>query len=159
MLQDRGETVQFDEVKLGKLGDALLALLAELQPHDAGVRLVAGPTQQACALRTVRETHDAVVSGVQVLRRLADRGPLRIVVTLDGEEQLMLGLGQADAAGLLVAPTVEPAQRRAEGQEVRVIAGRERGHGRNIVRRVDCIATRYECIVRRYERRSACGKT
>lgn len=159
MLQDRGETVQFDEVKLGKLGDALLALLAELQPHDAGVRLVAGPTQQACALRAVRETHDAVVSGVQVLRRLADRGPLRIVVTLDGEEQLMLGLGQADAAGLLVAPTVEPAQRRAEGQEVRVVAWRERGHGRNTVRRADCVATRYECIVRRYERRSTCGKT
>jgi hypothetical protein len=33
-----------------------------------------------------------------------------------------------------VAPAVEPAQCRAEGQKVRVIAWRERGHGGNTVR-------------------------
>ena len=128
MVQDRGEAAELDEVELGELRDAILAQLGELQPHEAGVGPVPHPTQQTGALSAVHQTHNAVVAGVQVRRCLADRGPVRIAVTFDGEEQLVLGMGQAYSTGLLVAPAVEPAQGRAEGEEVRVVAGGERGH-------------------------------
>jgi hypothetical protein len=65
-------------------------------------------------------------------RRLADRGLVRIVVALDGEEQLVLGVGQAHSTGLLVAPAVEPAQGRPERQQVGVVAVRGGGHDRTL---------------------------
>lgn len=133
MLQDRGEAAELDDVEFGELRNAVLAQVGELQPHDAGVGAVSDATQQACAFGAVDEPNDAVVAGVEVLRRLADRGPVPIAVTFDGEEQLVLRMGQAYSTSLLVAPAVEPTQGRAKGQQVGVITVRERGHGSNPV--------------------------
>ena len=128
MLQDRSEAPELVEVEPSELRDAVLAQIGEPEAHNACVVLVPDPMQQARAFGPVGEPHGAVVTGVEVLRRVADRGPVRIVVAFDGEEQLVLGVGQAHSTSLLVAPAVEPAQGRAEGEEVRVVAGGERGH-------------------------------
>ena len=78
-----GELVQLGQVLFGQRGDALVALLGELDPHDPGVPGVRPPPDEPRGLRAVHETHGAVTLQHQVLGTLADGRRLRARVPLD----------------------------------------------------------------------------
>src|SRR3954452_6662905 len=155
MAQQRLELVQLVQMQLRQACDGLFAGPGQLHPHHSAVAVVLRPVDEPGRLGAVDELHGAVVSKEQVLRDLADGRPAPAVVALYRQEQLVLRGGQAGRLGLLLAPPVEPAQRRTEGQQGRVV-GLPRGCHRTMLAKMDvgghfgppnCRAREAQCFV------------
>ena len=61
----------------------------------------------------------------QVVGHLTDRGTPVVVMAPHGEQKLVLGRGQPEGLGLLLAPAQESAEPRAQGEEVLVLGVRQ----------------------------------
>lgn len=105
-------------MRLGELGHQPVPGLGELDPDDPGVPRIWSPAHEASRFRPVQQPDRAVPLHHQVVRDLAHGGRRGPRVALDGYQQLMLHMGQAHLAGLVLAPALEPAQRDAEGEKV-----------------------------------------
>jgi len=101
----------------------------DAEADDTPVFGIALPADQACARRPVHETRRTVVLEQQRVGHVADGGPALVVVPAHGEEQLVLGRGEALAAGLLLAPAEEPPQLGAEAEQAGVVGVGERPFG------------------------------
>lgn len=116
-------------MRIGERLDLLGPLVGQLDAHDALVFVVGRSLDEAGRDGAVDELHSAVVAQQQVLRHLADRR--RLAVTADGQQQLVLGAGEANRPRLVLAPVQEPSQPIPEGQqafEVRVGESARRWH-------------------------------
>ena len=77
---------------------------------------------EACRLGPVDQLDRTVMSDEKTLGDLADRRPEVIAVPLDGEQELMLGRGEAQLLGLSLAVFQELPDRGPELQQPLVIA-------------------------------------
>lgn len=115
------EAAEFVAVQGRQRGDPPRTLVREPEANDTLVVRVVAPGDQAGGHGAVDEPHCAVVTQAQRVGGIADRRALRVPVTTDREEQLVLGRAQADGGGLLLAPVEEPAQPRAEVKQPGVV--------------------------------------
>ena len=114
-----GQAGELLEVGGGERGQAGGTGCREADVHDtviAGVRL---PADETRSLGAVDELDGGVVPREEVAGQVPDGGVAGMAA--DGQEQLVLGRGEAGGPGLLLAPVQEPAQPVAEAEELRVL--------------------------------------
>lgn len=70
--QRDGELVQFGQVRLGQLGDQLVACFGELHPYHPGVLAVLPPPGESAGFRPVDQAHGAMALQQQVVGQLPD---------------------------------------------------------------------------------------
>jgi hypothetical protein len=103
----------------------------EAQADDAVVLGVLGALEQPGGHGAVDEADGAVVSEQQVVGDVSDGRSGRVVMTSDGEQELMLGGRESGGVGVLLAPAQKAPQIRAQLQQTAVVlvgwAGRHRG--------------------------------
>lgn len=88
-------------------------------PSIAGDRSF--PDHKASGDRAIDQLDHAVVPQEQVIGDVADRRTMRMLVTADREQELMLRRGQSSSRRLIRAPTQEPSQAVAEPEELGVL--------------------------------------
>jgi hypothetical protein len=109
------------EMERGQATQSLGASSRQSQPDAAVIITVAPPADEPGALGAVHEPDGAVVPQQELLGDVTDGRPAPVRVAPDDQEQLMLGGRQPDDLGLLLAPTQEATQTRAELQETPVL--------------------------------------
>jgi uncharacterized protein YeaO (DUF488 family) len=122
------EVAQFVQVSGPEAVQPCLPVGGEHHPGQPPVLGVTGPRDNPRVGRPVHQLDHAVVAQQQVLGELGDRRILAPRVALDRDEKLVLGRGQADRARLRLAPVQEPAQARAERQQILEVPSRHFGH-------------------------------
>ena len=123
----RREVGQLVEVLLAERLELARALLGEAQAHDAEVVVVLAARDQPGLLGAIDEPDRAVMAQHEVAGDVADGRSARVVMTADGEQQLVLGRGEARGLGVLLAPAQEPAQTGAQLEEPPVVLVGGRG--------------------------------
>jgi hypothetical protein len=109
-------------VCVAELGEFVLAGLCQGQAHDAAVlRVVAAALNQPKLLGAVDELDRAVMSGAEVVGDFSDVGPVRSGVSLDREQELVLGGGEPHRGGLFAAPSEELTKSDPEGEQPAVV--------------------------------------
>jgi hypothetical protein len=96
-------------VERGELLKTTFSEGRQLEADYALVMWVAGAFHQARGGRPVDELDGAVVAEEQVPCDLTDGRSPRVVVAADGEQELVLGGGEADGGRLPPAPSQKPA--------------------------------------------------
>jgi len=113
---------------LRKSAENHLALAGHLYSDQSPICRIGLTVDEPGSGGTIDEFADAVVAQHQVIGHLGD-GRSLIEMTLDGEEELVLGGGQPDIAGRPLAPTQEPTQLVAEVEQAPVVRLPVRCHG------------------------------
>ena len=93
----------------------------EREPDDAAVVAVARSADEPGGLAPIDQLDGAVVAKEQGVGDLADRRGAGSGVSPDGEEQLVLGWGQAGGSRLLLAPPEEVPQADTQGEQSTVV--------------------------------------
>jgi hypothetical protein len=117
LVQHSRKAVQLDEVGRSELVEYALALAGEPYPDQARVPCIRCSPDKAGLLSPVHEFDCAVMAQQQVTSQVADSGRIAARMSLDCDQQLVLDVGQARRARLVLAPPLEPAQANAEGQK------------------------------------------
>ncbi len=89
----------------------------ELEPHQTVVLGVPDPGHEAGGFGPVDQADGAVVAQEQDVGHVGDRRAAGVTVAPNGQQELVLGRGQAGGGGLGAAPAEEAAQAGAQGQE------------------------------------------
>lgn len=105
-----------------ELGEAAGTEGREVQPHDPVIVVVGSAPNEAGVFGAIGEADRAVMSQHQRLGHLADRRALRIPISTDRQQELMLGRSQPYRNGLFLAPVQEATQTGAELEEAFVVA-------------------------------------
>jgi CBS domain-containing protein len=113
-----GQLAQLGQVRLGQLGDEPVSGLGELHPDHPRVLDVGAAPDEPGHRGAVDQLDRAVVAQQQVVGEVADGRRGVTGMPFDGDQQLMLDVGQADRLGLFLAPVLEPAQVHPEREEV-----------------------------------------
>src|SRR5581483_8291515 len=121
-----GQASELLEVALRQALQHPQAAGGEREPDNPPVDPVASPPYQPCGLGSIHEPHGAVVAEQEVAGDVGDGRPVGIRVSPDGEEQLVLGRGEAGGDRLLLAPPEEPPQPGSQTEEALVVLV---GHG------------------------------
>jgi hypothetical protein len=90
------------------------------------VGAVPGPVHEPCCFGPVHKADDAVVARQKVVGDLTYRRGGLIAMTASGQEQLVLGRGQAGGSGLALAPAFDVAKPSTQGEQTRV-SGLDKG--------------------------------
>jgi hypothetical protein len=110
--------VQFFQVGWSEFSQALLPEGGQADTDDAVVASIGQALDQARRGGPIHEPHCAVVPLEQVTGKVAHGRRLAARMSLDGDQELMLDMREASRAGLVLAPALELAQARPEGQQV-----------------------------------------
>ena len=104
----------------GKVFEPRRPGLGQVEPHDAVVLVVPQAVHEPCCFGPVHEADNTVVAQEQVIGDLTNgRGGL-VAVAPYGQEQLVLGGGQAGRPGLAFAPALEMAEPSTQCQQASV---------------------------------------
>jgi hypothetical protein len=105
-------------VRGSQLVQPLGAVRGEPDPGDPAVTIVAPAFDQPGGLGAIDQLDRAVRPEQQVLGQIADRGRVGAGMAFDGQQQLVLGRGQADLPGPGLRPAQEAAQPSTECEQV-----------------------------------------
>jgi hypothetical protein len=86
---------------------------------------VTHPEDQSGDHGPIDQAHGAVVAKQEMVGHLAHRRILPAGVAPDGQEELVLGGGEAHGGGLFLAPSKEPTEAGSKLQETAVLGVRE----------------------------------
>lgn len=117
-MQSRRKVVQPGQVRPGQLGYQPVSFRGELNADHSGVGGIGPAPHETGRLGPIHEFHHAVVAEQQVAREIADGRRDPAGMTLDSDKQLVLDVGQAYSASLVLAPSLKAAQADAKGEEV-----------------------------------------
>jgi len=124
-VKDGGEALEFVKVGCGQLAEPILAVGGEPDAGDAAVAAVAPALHQPGGLGAINQFDRAVRPEQQVGGQVADGGAIPAAVALDGQQQLMLGRGQAGRARPSLGPVLKAAQARPEREQVLIVLAGE----------------------------------
>jgi len=108
-------------VRGGELFETASAGRREADPHDALVEIVGHAAHEVGPFGAVHEFDHAVVAGKQVPSDVTNGRPTRVVMTTDGEQQLVLRRSDARRRRRFLAPTQELPQSSTERKEALVV--------------------------------------
>ena len=145
LVEDRGQVPQLVEMRGRELVQPGLAVSGQPDPRHPAVLGVAAAFDQPGRCRPVHQFDRAVVTQQQVTGEITDGGLLAAGVALDRDQQLMLGGGETNRAGLGLAPVQEAAQAGAERQQVLEVAAGQLGHLLTVCRHPCRPANRSRC--------------
>jgi hypothetical protein len=128
VIQDGGKLLDLAEVSGGELVQPFLAVSGEPDAGKAAVAMVVVPFYQPGCLGPGDQLGCAVRAEQQVAGQFADGRAVLPAVALDGEQQLVLGWGQAGRSCLGLGPVQEAAQPGPEGEQVLVVLAGQLAH-------------------------------
>lgn len=118
VVQRDGQLAHLGQGGLGQLGHQPVAFGGQFDPDDASVVGVRATPHEAGRLRAVHQPDDAVTLQQEVLGQLADGRRPVAGMALDRDQQLMLDVREADRAGPVFAPALEPAKGDTKREQV-----------------------------------------
>lgn len=118
LVEDRGETVQLNEMGWGELAQAALSPGGKPDPDAPSVAGVGDTPYEAGGRRAVHKLYRAVMPQQQVAREIPDGRRLVTGMALDRDQELVLDMSQPGRASLILAPALEAAQAAAEREQV-----------------------------------------
>ena len=119
--QPQGKACKLFEVEGGEGFKSLRASVGELEPDDAMIVRVTASHNQARGVGSIYQLDSAVVPKKEIVSNLAHGRAPRVAVASNREKQLVLGRSQANGPCLLIAPALEVAKPRPQGQQARVV--------------------------------------
>ena len=133
-----GDPRQLVEVGAGEAAEDGSTAGGEPEADDPAVVCVGGAAHETGGPGPVDELHDAVMPQEKRVGGVPDGRPPPIGMAAHGKQQLVLGPGQAGRLGLLLAPSLEPAEPCAKREQPLVITIRYRaaGHGSIVSRQI-----------------------
>jgi hypothetical protein len=111
-MHGRREVGQLVEVLLAEGLELTRAVVGEAKAHDAEVVVILAARDQSCLLGAIDEADRAVVAQHEIAGDVPDGRSARVVVTADGQQQLVLGGCEARGLGVLLAPVRSSSSRR-----------------------------------------------
>ena len=127
-MHGRREVGELVEVLLAEGLELARTLVGEAQTHDAEVVVILAARDQPSLLGAIDQPDRTVVTEDEVAGDIPDGRSARVVMTADGEQQLVLGGGEACGLGVLLAPAQEPPQTGTQFQQPPVVLVGGRGH-------------------------------
>ncbi len=112
--QPEDEAFELLQMERREVLESLGSDAGQLQAHDAMVLGVATADDQTGLVGTVHQLDGAVMAQEQVVRHLADGRAAWVVVTANGEEELVLARREPCGPGLLLTPTQEVPESRPQ---------------------------------------------
>lgn len=123
------------QMKLAQRGQGIIPRLGQAQADDAGAVRVLFATDQARTHRPVGQLHGTVVTQMQIRGGLADGWPLRLAMTADRKQQLVLCGCQPGGTCPLLTPPEESTKPGAKREKVGVILVGRGMHHRHLASR------------------------
>lgn len=116
---------------VGQVLQQPVTLHGEPKPDPATVGLVADPLDQTQGVHPVDELAGGVRLDEQLVRDLTDRRARLPGLTTDGQQQLVLGVGEPVGVSRVTAPLVEAPERGPELEQTPVLV--IGGHGYTVI--------------------------
>jgi len=120
------EPIELFEVECGERLEPSGAFVGEAQSDDAMVILAASALHEPGGLGPVNQPNRAVVSEEQVVSDFADGRTVRIAMTADRQEELMVRRSETGGACLRRAPSLEVPEAGSQGEKPSVGGIRQR---------------------------------